>query len=409
MDLDQNAALREQGWRVFRSSTRDRLIPQTGAGAHLQRIKIAEALPVPGVFEGVVAQTQAEREAIFDRRQRAVADVERLARDRPTGETIVFSSSVDNPTANPGPAGHIVDDVLLLGSSPFAGFVTEATWRDYAVGGSLSYLAIRTGSGGSLFLGGQTFSPLSENIDSTPDFTLVVGGDPTISSRRMRVPVLSGEQLFAIVRTDRLQAANTRSIQITLTFESVEGAPLGARALLSSIGANRLAVGAATREAFVVQRQLGIEQERTKRAIEVETLKLEIAKASAEGRRPASQPGFNPFQPLLLAPQAARQLASRAPTPPPPPRVIPPKPEPPEGTGKTFVSAWNPSFGSIGYLIPVPPRGGKVNVFDNMYTIWDISGRNVGQGPIEPIRSDGEIPPGARISSIRGGTVPTGL
>ena len=154
---------------------------------------------------------------------------------------------------------------------------------------------------------------------------------------------------------------------------------------------------------------LAIEREKTFRAAEVERLKTERAALTLKPGVPSGNFLGNPFQELLLAPQAARQLASRAPTPPPPPRVRPAPAEPPAGAGQTFVSAWNPSFGSIGYLVPDPPRGGKVNVFDNTYTVWDITGKNVGSGPIIPVASDGDIPPGARISPIRGGVPPKGL
>lgn len=409
MVSEKNVALRLKGWRVFRSSTRDHLIPMTGAGAILQRVKIFDALPVGGVAVGQEAIDLTIRAQISDDRQKVAEKVFELARDRPTGETVVLSSSVGNPTANPGPAGNIVDDVLLIGSSPFSGFITEATWRDYVAGGSVTYLAIRTGSGGSLFLGGQTFAAFGENINSTPDFTLTIGGDPTISARRMRVPVLAGEQIFAIVRTDRLQAADGRAIQITLTFESAEGAPIGARALLSSIGANRQATGEATRNAFLVQRELGIEQEKTKRAIEVETLKVEQARALGEQRRGNTNALQNPYNQVLASDEFIKQLQAQKVTPAPPPRVPAPPANPPEGAGKTFVSAWNPSFGSIGYLIPNPPIGGKVNVFDSRYSVFDITGKLIEQGPIEPVMTDAQIPPGARISRNLGVKLSPGI
>jgi len=194
-----------------------------------------------------------------------------------------------------------------------------------------------------------------------------------------------------------------------LGFEGFILARPGSQAASSMFGALTIEARRAATEAAAQSSRFSIEVERTRRAEIEAKARVDVAAIKAAPAPPSG--GFigNPYNSILLNPQFAPTLARQAPRPAPPPRVIPPKPESPEGTGKTFVSAWNPSFGSIGYLIPDPPRGGKVNVFDNRYTIWDISGRNVGQGPIEPIRSDAEIPPGARISPIRGGTVPTGL
>lgn len=398
LTLEDNRDLQARGWRVFRSATRDHLVPITGVERVLQRIRITEALPVAGVRVGAEALGEEQRAEVRSARERVVEEVTRLARERPTGETSTLSFSVSNVTPNPGPAGNVVDDVLFVGSAPFSGFITEVTLQSITGGLFPTLIAIRTGSGASLFLGGQTFSPLSQNINHTPDFILVTTDDKAMSLRRVRVPVLAGEEVFVVVRTQGLAAPGSVDVFGTLTFESAEGAPVGARAALSAIGANRAAVAAATRQAFIMTKQLELERERTARAVELARLKVEQARALAEARRPAYAPVANPFQQLLLRADAQALLQRAAPPPPPPPRVPPPPEKPPEGAGKTFVSAWLPQAGAIGYLTPTPKRGERVNVFDGKYTIWDVTGKKVGEGPVEMVSSAAGIPPGARIS-----------
>lgn len=409
LEREQNAELRERGWRVFRSSTRDHLIPLTGQGAQLQRVRIGEAFPVRGLGVGAEATTGERREAVREARRASESQArDRVAAELP-GETVGLAISASNPTANPGPAGTLVDDELLVGFAPFSGFISEVDL--ILSGASLApvLVAIRTGSGGTVFRGGETFSPVTQNVPPEPDFLVLVDVVQARTLRGLRTDVLAGEQIFVVIRTQGLAGGNSVELYGTIVMRSTEGIDVAARVQLGTSSAVRAADRAALRESIAQSGRLAIEREKTKRAgLEAEA-RVSVAALTASARAArASGPMANPFQELLVAEKFAERERTLRP-PPAPPRIPPPPPSPPEGTGRTFVPAWMPSAGSIGYLVPTPPRGGKVNVFDGRFSVFDLSGKLVETGTVANIRSDGDIPPGARITPRTGVALPEGV
>lgn len=382
MDLVEDEGLRQRGWRVFRSASRDRIIPLTGAGATLQRIKIAQALPVVGVFEG-------EAIPIPEREARQSVKVEAMRRapdgeDVPLGIMQYFTQVLLNQTA--GAVNNVAtDEEIVVGVAPFDGWLREFTADPSGGDASGNRVAVRTSSGGSLFRGFHQ-AGLAAGITQllSPDFIALDGRGSGLFKPVLvggKVPVYAGDQIKVVLRNTNGLAVNGMRVWVNIGIEAVFLGSLGRRASQASFSAVNAQVIAANRESARQAGQLAIEQEKTRR--------IELA-ASAESA-------------LLAQKLAGLQLAQSSRPPSPPPRLPAPKPEPAAGEGKTFVSAWNPSFGSIGYLIPDPPRGGRVNVFDNRYSVFDITGKLIDQGPIEPVASDGDIPAGARISPVRGG------
>lgn len=381
MDLAENEGLRQHGWRVFRSASRDRIIPLTGAGAALQRIRIAEALPVSGVFEGVTIPIP-EREA------RQVAEVERMKRmpdgeDVPLGIMQYFTQVLLNTIV--GAVNNVpTDEEIVVGVAPFDGWLREFTADPSGGDASGNRVAVRTSSGGTLFRGfhqGGLAAGVTQLL--SPDFIALDGRGSGLFKPELRggkVPVYAGDQIKVVLRNTNGLGALAMRVVVNIGIEAVFLGSLGRRASQASFSAINAQVMAANRESARQAGQLAIEQEKTRR--------IELA-ASAEAA-------------LLAQRLAGLQLAQTAKPPAPPPRVPAPAPQPVEGQGKTFVSAWNPSFGNIGYLVPDPPRGGRVNVFDNKYSVFDITGKLIDQGPVEPIHTDGDIPAGARISPVRG-------
>jgi hypothetical protein len=388
MELAEDENLRQQGWRVFRSASRDRMIPLVGAGAQLQRIKIGEALPVMGVFEGVALPLE-EREA------RHTAKVEEMRRapdgeDVPTGIMQYFTQVLFNTSV--GAVNNVpTDDVVVVGVAPFDGWLREFTADPSGGDASGNRVAVRTSSGGTLFRGfHQSGLTPGQTQLLSPDFIALDGRGSGLFKPELRggkVPVYAGDQILVVVRNTNGLAALQMRIVVNIGIEAVFLGSVGRRASVANFSAVNAQVIAANRESARQAGMLAIEQEKTRR--------VELA-AQAEAA-------------LLAQKLSAVQAAQSARPPVPAPRVTAPKPEPPDGTGKTFVSAWNPSFGVIGYLIPDPPRGGKVNVFDNKYSVFDITGKLIEQGAIEPIRTDADIPPGARLSPVRGGVKSAGM
>jgi hypothetical protein len=409
MNSADNEALRLKGWSVFRSASRDHLIPLTGSGAALQRIKVAAALPAAGTFEGV-ALDLSERQARAEQRSLNSAAAERQAVGRPLGVTQYMVFSTDSQGGNPS-AIATLDVFTVIGIAPFDGFVTELFLETLSAVTPLG-IAIRSSGGATLFRSQGTANSFPTDAEIAPDFISPGGFNVSpakVTLRNLKMPVFAGEEIIVVARLAPLAAPNLGAVYGVLGFESFILARPGSVAEVSAFGALTVEARRAATEAAANATRVALSREQTARADIAARAQIEVAKTNAEAHRPASQPGFNPFQPLLLSESALTQLASRSPTPAPRPRVSSPPATPPAGEGQTFVSAWNPSFGSIGYLIPDPPRGGRVNVFDNTYTIWDVSGRNVGSGAIIPVASDGDIPPGARISPVRGGVPPSGL
>lgn len=409
MTLELNEALRLQNWRVFRSATRDHLIPQTGPGAKLQRIRINEAVPSGGTEFGI-ALTLEERQAIANQRKLDLALAQAESASKSIGVTKFIHVLARTTIANPS-AVDTFDEIIEVATAPFDGFITEFGAVE-PFGADLLGMAIRTSGGESMFRSFSNYAAGMAQSVVPPDFLsfayfISVGSERTL--RNLHMPVFAGESIFFVSRVRGGAAAFQQFPFVILGFESFTLAKAGSAAAVSAFGAIASASRLASSEAANQANQLGLAQEKTKQLQIQQSALTERAKLAVA--RPGPGPGFmvNPFGSLPFSESALQQLASRRAIPPPPPRV-PPKPSaPPEGAGKTFVSAWNASAGYIGYLIPNPPIGGRVNVFDNTYTIWDITGKNVGQGPIEPVTSDAQIPPGARVSPVKGGSLSPAL
>jgi hypothetical protein len=387
MDLAVDERLRLRGWDVFRSSFRDRQIPLTGLGARLQRIRVNEALPVPGVFEGVAIELP-EREA------RRVGLVERASRERggediPLGIMQYFSTILHNRVVG-AVNGVPLDETFQIAVAPFDGWLREIS-ADGSAGDFGGFrIAVRTSNGGTLFrsFDQKDLALFEEFLE--PDFLPFDArgtGNYLIELRGGKVPVYAGDGIFIVLRNTNGKAINQARARVEVGIEAVQ---VGSLARRVSAGAATLALRkfeAAQREAAVIAGRLAVEQERTRQVALVQRAETERS----------------------LLKSSVAKVAQRAPVPVPPPRVIRPPAELPAGSDKTFVSAWNPSYGYIGYLIPDPPRGGKVNVFDNKYSVFDITGKLIEQGPIIPIVSEADIPPGARLSPVRGGTKSVGM
>jgi len=409
MNLEQNAALREQGWRVFRSASRDHLVPLTGAGSVLQRVKIAEALPVLGVFEGV-ALSDEERQAHAEQMRLSLALAERESAGRPLGVTQYIAADMAVIDGVVDPVNPFVSG-SLAGIAPFDGFITEFIFTDTSATPCLA-VGVRSSGGATLFRSNDPGLAPPPIFRIEPDFvraTMFDAAGERMGLRNLKMPVFAGEQITIVSIVPAATPLGTFCGQVVLGFEAFVLARPGSAAAVSMFGALTVESRRAATEAASQSSKLAIEQERTRRAQLVDAGATERAKLALEAKQRTGYPTINPFQQLLVDPNASKALNSRLAPPPKPPKVDPPKKVPPEGTGKTFVSAWNPSYGNIGYLIPNPPPGGKVNVFDNRYTVWDITGKQISSGPIEPIATAGDIPPGARVSSIRSGIVPAGL
>lgn len=405
MDLQDNEALRSHGWRVFRSSTRDRVIPSNSAGAALQRIKVGAAFPVAGVEVGVSVSLESRAEAAAAR-DRAMQAVIPTATPRSLGVTQYLNVRLREDVGF-GVAGEVTEVERVIGIAPFDGFITELLVHA-TPSSTLESFAFRTSGGQTMFrtIDNQPSDPFNHNNE--PDFLdglASIDATGKYQVQNVKMPVYAGEQIICVIRHLGVAAIGTDLIAASMGFEGFVLARQGSAAAVSQFGALTVEARRSATEAARQSSQLAVERERTRRAEAEARARIEVAKLNAEARRPAAQPAFNPFQGVLVAPQAQPQIQSRQ-------RVVPPPPPPfaapsaeVSGAKQTFVSAWNPSFGSIGYLIPDPPRGGRVNVFDNRYTIWDINGKNVGEGAIIPVRSDAEIPEGARISQVRSGTL----
>lgn len=409
MDLQQDESLRLHGWRVFRSSTRDRVIPSNSAGAALQRVKIGSAIGVAGVTEGVAIAME-ERELLARARLQALQPKESSVQGFvPLSQTFTFS--LGNQLLNGAAPGDLVEEIQSIGFAPFTGFLSEFEVYDAELGSPAPGIAIRTSSGLSAFRGAQTIPAGFANTDVLPDFIIPVSrilNGPSVV-RRMRVPVAAGDEIYLVFRLPPVAVINGTGVFGTLTLDAAEVA-LTSRLASASAFAAALARGSQVSRAAIDQAgRLEIERERTRRAEAEARARIEVAKSAAESRRPAAQPAFNPFQGVLVAPQAQPQIQSRQ-------RVVPPPPPPfaapaaeVSGANQTFVQAWNPSAGSLGYLIPDPPQGGRVNVFDNKYTVWDMFGKKVEEGQVKPVRTQDEIPAEARISRALGATPSAGI
>lgn len=409
MNLDQDEALRLKGWRVFRSASRDHMIPQTGAGAMLQRVKVAEALPSRDTTIGITLTIE-ERDAIANQRRLDLALAERESVSKSIGVTKYFPVVAATVTGNPS-ALDVADESIIIGTAPFDGFVTELVFTD-GVSANVVGLAIKSSGGESMFraMGNHAFAGVSDEMD--PDFLSRIifsnlsGG---IAMRNLHMPVFSGEQLILTARLLPLSGAGLIVATFVLGFESFTLARAGSAAAVSAFGAIASASRISATEAAKNATAIELARQKT---LQLSIQQQTVAQKASQGEPTPGPSGLfvkNPLTSGAFNEFALRAVSQRIPTPAPPPKVALPKPLPPEGAGLTFVSAWNPSYGSIGYLIPDPPVGGRVNVFDNQYSIFDISGRLTKQGPIIPVAGDQDIPAGARISPVRGAVLPGGL
>jgi hypothetical protein len=352
------------------------MIPQVSPGRVLQRIRIQSAFPAGSVFEGVQAvslEDRASMETARLERRRVVSGGE----DIPLGQMQYFPALLRNtvPTVN----NVAVDEEFTIAIAPYDGYVTEFIANRNASDFGGQRVAIRTSSGGTLFRSfdndvGVTPSPFME-----PDFipfdyagTGIFGPE----LRRGKIPVFAGDRVIAVLRNTLAGAVGAARLFVTIGIESVILGNAGTRASVSAFAASAAQQAKANRDAAAAAERLAIERERTARA------KLEI-----DARLKLAE----------LA-QTTQKVKTTLPPPPPPAPYAESMVSPTDGAGKTFVSAWMPNENSIGYLVPTPPRGGKVNTFGDEYSVFDITGRLIDRGKVELVRSQDQIPPASRLS-----------
>lgn len=393
-----NRALRDQGWKVFRSSTRDRLIPLTGLGRKLQQIRINEAFPVSDgamVSEAVSRESRDSRVAVAESaRERVKSEVEALRQAVGSGEVRSIGWAAASDFASPGGQ---VDIPIVIGFSPFDGFIRQVNLPSVFNPVNLVGWAIRTASGATAFRG----LPISvtQTFDLSPDFMQDIGDGQPIDLPDLFLPVLAGEAITLVTRWQAALIVGQFLGRGWLSIESTAivnrlGSGVSEGTFLALRSQERQAIQSSERAATVAR----VESEKTARAKLEADAKVDVAKITAAARQSrASGPIGNPFQELLSNDvfEARQALAAASVR---PPRVPPPPPKPPPGDGLTFVRSWQPTVNGIGYLVPNPPRGGRVNVWDGRFTVFDGGGKNVASGPVIMVRSDQEIPPGARIS-----------
>ena len=376
MDEKQNSALRYAGWNLFRSTSRDHVVPMVSPGRVLQRIRINEAVPVRGVVDDLVAVSLEDRAAV------AAAVKERRSRvsdsdDIPTGLMKYFPVQIRNQFATPN--GVNTDEEFNVITVPFDGYLKEfiANRNGSDTGGQM--VAIRTSSGGTLFRSfwlPRTAFPL---VSSEPDFVNFDDfgtGVYNVELRGGHIPVFAGDIITAVLRNTIGTAAEGARLFFTIGIESVILGSAGSRASMSAFRASASQSATAARAAQASADKLAIEREKTRR-LELE-IQGKLALADKLGTR-------------------SKVETTKAPPPPPAPYAESTV-SPTDGAGKTFVSAWMPNENSIGYLVPTPPRGGKVNTFGDEYSVFDITGKLIDRGKVELIRSQDQIPPASRLS-----------
>jgi len=389
MDLVPNAQLKARGLMVFRSSSRDRLIPLTSLRSVAQRIRLNEAAPAAGVGVGEAVLSEAEIKARQEAQQEVTVRLRNKVQQGAQSMGVRQEVQTNIPTVG-GPGIVIGENRFLVFTAPSDGWVVSVA---HNFGGNQNRLALRTTSGRTFFIGRGGSNNVGNTPNLDPDFTELATVAPNWGTENVRIPVLAGEDITAVF--DSVAATpDTQHIGfVKLIFEYAVGGVSQSDAFGADFGEVRIAMRQQAEQASRLandQLRLEIERERTRRA-QIE--------AAARASRVAELP------------QAAPKVKSRAPVQPPPLFVSEPPTAEGGGKGKTFVSAWMPSNGYVGYYIPDPPAGGRVNVFDGRYTIWDVSGRNVGSGPVEWVRQDQQLQEGTRISrnlGVRpGSTLPT--
>ena len=408
MPLVRDEEARLHGWDVFRSSSRDRMVPCTSGGRVLQRVKINEAVPVPGVFEGV-AISEADREAMARARAAAMGEAMKTGTDRPLGVSRYISFHAQTINAAE-PVGVNNDHICVIARAPFDGFITEmAMIQDPGLSNVL--YAVRSSSGQTMFQSVGVPQPGGIDFNLLPDFVDYNGffdNNALYTLRNVKMPVYAGEEIFFVIRENGSIGPNVAGPSGVLGFEGFILARPGSAAAESQFRALNTAAINAARDAATNASRLEIERERTRRELGIAQSKVQIAAEQTEQARVNSARQANTRPQIIQIPAFQQKAETRAPVTPPQPAFSGATNTQLDGKGKTFVSSWMPSNNGIGYLIPDPPRGGKVNVFGDTYTIWDASGKNVGQGKIEMVQTDAQIPDQARISPNRGGSFPGG-
>lgn len=389
LDLIPNAMLKARGWTVFRSSSRDRLIPLTSLSSVAQRIRLNDVVAPEGVGVGEAVLSEADVKARLEAEQAVTIRLRNKVQQGSQSMGVRQEVQTNIPTLG-GPGIVIGENRFLVMTAPSDGWVVSVA---HNFGGNQNRLALRTTSGRTFFIGRGGSNNVGNTPALDPDFTELATVAPNWGTENVRIPVLAGEDITAVF--DSVAATpDTQHIGfVKLIFEYAVGGVSQSDAFGADFGEVRIAMRQQAEQASRLasdQLRLEIERERTRRAqIEAQ------AKAAALNRIPAAAP----------------KVASRAPVQPPPLFASEAPTAEGGGKGKTFVSAWMPSNGYVGYYIPDPPPGGKVNVFDGRYTIWDVGGRNVGSGPVEWVRQDQQLQEGTRISrnlGVRAGsTLPT--
>lgn len=376
MDGAKNSAVRYQGWNVFRSSSRDHMVPSVSPGRVLQRVRIQQAFPVAGVVEGVEAlplDVRASLSAAVAERRRGVPQGE----DVPLGLMQYFPCNVANTVATGVNVN--TDEEFRVIVVPFDGYIKEIIANRNASDAGGQMLAIRTSSGGTLFKSFWSTLAALPNVSNEPDFInfdQVGTGVYNIELRGGHIPVYAGDIITAVLRNTTAHLVGGARLFFTIGIEQVLLGSAASRVAVSAFGASGAQQAKAARDAALSAERLAIERERTAR------LKLEV-----EAR-------------LKLAElnRTTEKVKATLPPPPPPAPYAESAFTPESGQGKTFVSSWMPNENSIGYLIPTPPRGGKVNTFGDEYSVFDITGKLVDRGKVELVRSQDQIPPAARLS-----------
>lgn len=377
MDEKQNSALRYAGWNLFRSSSRDHVVPGVSPGRKLQRFRIDEAAPARGVMEEAVAVSLEQRQAaasVLSQRRSSVSGGE----DVITGEMKYFVGRISNDVVTPPNVP--TDFPIIVGVAPFDGYLTEFNATGLGSDNFGISVAVRTSSGGTLFTSFEGPDTLVDVDFIEPDFFPVHFAYSAAGSgvlRRGRVPIFAGDQIILVMRTVTAFAIRGADVLCTVGLEGVNLGRVGSRVASASFDSSIRFNAAANREAAAASARLALEREKTRR-LELE-IQGKLALADKLGTR-------------------SKVETTKAPPPPPAPYKASPF-TPQDGAGKTFVPAWMPNENSIGYLIPDPPRGGKVNVFGDRYSVFDLTGKLVSQGPVELVRSQDQIPPSSRLSS----------
>jgi len=376
MDAEQNSALRFKGWNVFRSSSRDHMVPSVSGGRVLQRLRIQEAFPVSGVSSGVAVELdqRTEQAAVVSERRSRISGGEDVAQGITQYLAIAFRNSIVG-----GVGADFTEETVLVGTVPFTGYITELIARASGSDFGAFVVAIRSSSGQTMFKGLESNNnPLARTF-LEPDFVpfgFNISGNDSYNIRDLRMPVFVGDVISMVVRMTNSALINSLNLNLILGVEAYVLGSESSRAAVSAFGVSASQMAKANRDAQASADRLAIEREKTARMKMELDARLKLADMAKTG---------------------AKVKQTLPPPPPPAPYADSPF-TPQSGEGKTFVSSWMPNENSIGYLVPTPPRGGKVNTFGDEYSVFDITGKLIDRGKVELVRSQDQIPPSSRLS-----------